>query len=118
MFPDDLPELPPDWEIEFAIELNEGTKPIFMAPYRMGPTKLNELEVQLQDPIDRGFVHPSVFPWGALVLFVRKNDGSMRFCIDYRQLNRVLVKNKYPLPCINDLFDLLEGAKVFSKINL
>jgi hypothetical protein len=110
--------LPPDREIEFTIELMPGTQPIHKAPYRMAPTELKELKEQLQDLLDRGFIQPSVSPWGAPVLFVKKKDGSMRLCIDYRELNKVTIKNKYPLPRIDDLFDQLKGASVFSKIDL
>ena len=89
-----------------------------MAPYRMAPTELKELKKQLKELLDRGFIRPSISPWGAPVLFVRKKDGSMRLCIDYRRLNQVIVKNKYPLPRIDDLLDQLKGASVFSKIDL
>jgi len=82
-----------------------GTAPISIAPYRMAPTELRELKIQLQELLDKGFIHPSVSPWGAPVLFVKKKDGTLRLCIDYRQLNKVTVKNKYPLPRIDDLFD-------------
>ncbi|KAK5839326.1 hypothetical protein PVK06_008103 [Gossypium arboreum] len=84
----------------------------------MAPTELKELKAQLQELTDKGFVRPSFSPWGAPVLFVKKKDGSMRLCIDYRQLNKVTIKNKYPLPRIDDLFDQLKGATVFSKIDL
>src|SRR5262249_46948357 len=84
----------------------------------MAPIELKELKVQLQELMHKGFIRPSVSPWGALVLFVKKKDGSMRLCIDYRELNRVTIKNKYPLPRIDDLFDQLRGAKVFSRIDL
>lgn len=84
----------------------------------MAPTRLKELKQKLQELLDRGFIRPNVLPWGALVLFVRKKDGSMRLCIDYRELNRVTIKNKYPLPRIDDLFDQLKEARVFSKIDL
>jgi hypothetical protein len=110
--------LPPDREVEFTIELMPGTQPIHKAPYRMAPTELRELKEQLQELLDRGFIRPSVSPWGAPVLFVKKKDGSMRMCIDYRELNKVTIKNKYPLPRIDDLFDQLKGASVFSKIDL
>ena len=80
--------------------------------------ELKELKTQLQDLVDKGFIHPSVSPWGAPVLFVKKKDGTMRLCIDYRQLNKVTIKNRYPLPRIDDLFDQLQGASVFSKIDL
>ncbi|KAH9722972.1 Endonuclease [Citrus sinensis] len=118
VFPEELPGLPLEREIEFTIELVSGTTPISKAPYRMAPIELKELKVQLQELLDKGFIRPSVSPWGAPVLFVKKKDGSMRLCIDYRQLNIITVKNKYPLPRIDDLFDQLRGAAVFSKIDL
>ena len=118
VFPDDLPGLPPDREIEFSIDLIQGATPISKAPYRMAPVELKELKVQLQDLLDKGFIRPSVSPWGAPVLFVKKKDGSMRLCIDYRELNKLTVRNKYPLPRIDDLFDQLQGAQYFSKIDL
>ncbi|KAL0540962.1 hypothetical protein IC582_020988 [Cucumis melo] len=105
-------------EVEFAIELEPGTVPISRAPYRMAPAELKELKVQLQELLDKGFIRPSVSPWGVPVLFVKKKDGSMRLCMDYRELNKVTVKNRYPLPRIDDLFDQLQGATVFSKIDL
>ncbi|KAL0551253.1 hypothetical protein IC582_010339 [Cucumis melo] len=118
VFPEELPGLPPHREVEFAIELEPGTVPISRAPYRMAPAELKELKVQLQELLDKGFIRPSMSPWGAPVLFVKKKDGSMRLCIDYRELNKVTVKNRYPLPRIDDLFDQLQGATVFSKIDL
>ncbi|KAL0556882.1 hypothetical protein IC582_005399 [Cucumis melo] len=118
VFPEELPGLPPHREVEFAIELEPGTVPISRAPYRMAPAELKELKVQLQELLDKGFIRPSVSPWGAPVLFVKKKDESMRLCIDYRELNKVTVKNRYPLPRIDDLFDQLQGATVFSKIDL
>ncbi|KAA0039169.1 pol protein [Cucumis melo var. makuwa] len=118
VFPEELPGLPPHREVEFAIELEPGTVPISRAPYRMAPAELKELKVQLQELLDKGFIRPSVSPWGAPVLFVKKKDGSMRLCIDYRELNKVTVKNRYPLLRIDDLFDQLQGATVFSKIDL
>ncbi|KAL0561248.1 hypothetical protein IC582_001670 [Cucumis melo] len=118
VFPDELPGLPPPREVDFAIELEPGTAPISRAPYRMAPAELKELKVQLQELLDKGFIRPSVSPWGAPVLFVKKKDGSMRLCIDYRELNKVTVKNRYPLPRIDDLFNQLQGATVFSKIDL
>ncbi|RVW85873.1 Retrovirus-related Pol polyprotein from transposon 17.6 [Vitis vinifera] len=118
VFPEDLPGLPPEREVEFTIDLVPGTGPMSKAPYRMAPVELKELKVQLQELLDKGFIRPSVSPWGAPVLFVKKKDGSMRLCIDYRELNKVTVRNKYPLPRIDDLFDQLQGACVFSKIDL
>ncbi|KAG8500640.1 hypothetical protein CXB51_002642 [Gossypium anomalum] len=118
VFPEELPGLPPVREVEFGIELVPGTTPISIAPYRMAPTELKELKTQLQELTDRGFARPSFSPWGAPVLFVKKKDGTIRLCIDYRQLNKVTIKNKYPLPRIDDLFDQLKGASVFSKIDL
>ncbi|KAL0561633.1 hypothetical protein IC582_002073 [Cucumis melo] len=118
VFPEELPGLPPHREVEFAIELEPGTVPISRAPYRMALAELKELKVQLQELLDKGFIRPSVSPWSALVLFVKKKDGSMRLCIDYRELNKVTVKNRYPLPRIDDLFDQLQGATVFSNIDL
>ncbi|KAK9077569.1 hypothetical protein SSX86_005906 [Deinandra increscens subsp. villosa] len=118
VFPDDLPGLPPDREVEFKIELVPSAKPVAKAPYRLAPAELQELKTQIQELLDKGFIRPSVSPWGAPVLFVKKKDGSMRMCIDYRELNKLTVKNKYPLPRIDDLFDQLQGAKWFSKIDL
>jgi hypothetical protein len=92
--------------------------PISKAPYRVAPAELKELKEQLQELLDKSFIRPSVSPWGALLLFVKKEDGSMQLCIDYRELNRIIVRNKYPLPRIDDLFDQLQGAQVFSKIDL
>ncbi|KAA3461755.1 DNA/RNA polymerases superfamily protein [Gossypium australe] len=118
VFPEGLPGLPPDREVEFGIDLLPGTVPVSIAPYRMVPKELKELNAQIQELLDRGFIRPSVSPWGASVLFVKKKDESMRMCIDYRQLNKLTIKNKYPLPRIDDLFDQLKGASVFSKIDL
>ncbi|GJS80358.1 putative reverse transcriptase domain-containing protein [Tanacetum coccineum] len=118
VFPDELPGLPPAREIEFGIELIPGAEPISKAPYRMAPVELKELKEQLQEMLENGFIRPSVSPWGAPVLFVKKKDGSMRLCIDYRELNRITIHNRYPLPRIDDLFDQLQGAKYFSKIDL
>ena len=89
-----------------------------MTSHRMAPIKLQELGVQLQKLLDKGFIRPSTLPWGALVLFAKKKDKTLRLCIDYRQLNRVTIKNRYPLPRIDDLFDQLRGAQVYSKIDL
>ena len=118
VFPDDLPGLPQEREIDFPIDLVPGTAPIYLPPYKMAPTELKELKTQLQELVDRELIRPSISPWGALVLFVTKKDDTWRLCIDYRQLNKVTIRNKYPLPLIDDLFDQLQGAKVFSKIYL
>ncbi|NBJ65466.1 hypothetical protein D5266_09835, partial [bacterium c-19] len=117
-FLDDLPGLPPDREIEFVIDTYPEALPVSKNPYRMAPIELKELKVQLQELVDKGFIRSSSSPWGAPVLFVKKKDGSLRMCIDYRELNKLTIKNKYPLPRIDDLFDQLQGAKVFSKIDL
>ncbi|GMI67523.1 hypothetical protein HRI_000421600 [Hibiscus trionum] len=118
VFPEELSGLPPNREVEFGIELYENTTPVSITPYRMAPKELKELKTQLQELLDRGFIRPSVSPWGAPVLFVKKKDGTMRMCIDYRQLNKLTIKNRYPLPRIDDLFDQFRGAAVFSKTDL
>jgi len=118
VFPDDLPGMPPDRDIEFVIELQPGTTPISKRPYRMPPKELAELKIQLQELLDKGFIRPSASPWGCPALFVKKKDDSLRLCVDYRPLNAVTIKNKYPLPRIDVLFDQLAGAKIFSKIDL
>jgi hypothetical protein len=118
VFPDDLPGMPPDRDNEFIIELQPGTAPISKRPYRMPPNELAELKIQLQDLLDKGFICPSASPWGCPALFVKKKDNRLRLCVDYRPLNAVTIKNKYPLPCIDILFDQLARAKVFSKIDL
>lgn len=118
VFPDELPGVPPEREISFEIELMPGTAPISKAPYRMAPAELKEFHIQLKDLIDKGFIRPSYSPWGAPVLFVKKKDGTLRMCIDYRELNKVTIKNRYPLPRIDDLFDQLKGVSLFSKIDL
>jgi hypothetical protein len=118
VFPEELPGMPPEREVEFYIDLIPGTAPIAKRPYRMAPTKLAELKLQIIELQQKGYIRPSSSPWGAPVLFVTKKDGSMRMCIDYRSLNEVTIKNKYPLPRIDDLFDQLQGAKYFSKIDL
>ncbi|KAL8143446.1 hypothetical protein V2J09_016478 [Rumex salicifolius] len=118
IFPDELPGLPPRREVDFTIDLDPGTTPVSRAPYRMAPVEMKELKKQLEELAIKGYIRPSASPWGGPVLFVRKKDGSMRLCIDYRELNKVTVKNKYPLPRIDDLLDQLHGASVFSKIDL
>ncbi|KAH0692437.1 hypothetical protein KY285_019534 [Solanum tuberosum] len=118
VFPEDLPGVSPEWEIDFGIDLLPDTQPISIPPYRMAPTELKELKEQLKDFLDKGFIRPSISPWGAPVLFVKKKDGSLRMCIDYRQLNKVTIKDKYPIPRIDDLFDQLHGASHFSRIDL
>ncbi|GJV52806.1 putative reverse transcriptase domain-containing protein [Tanacetum coccineum] len=118
VFPEDLPGLPPTRQVEFQIDLVPGAAPVARAPYRLAPSELQELSTQLQELSDKGFIRPSSSPWGAPVLFVKKKDGSFRMCIDYRELNKLTVKNRYPLPRIDDLFDQLQGSRVYSKIDL
>jgi hypothetical protein len=118
VFPDELPGMPPDRDIEFTIELQPETTPISKRPYRMPPTELAELKKQLQELLDKGFICLSTSPWGCPTLFVKKKDESLRLCIYYHPLNAVTIKNKYHLPRIDVLFDQLVGAKVFSKIDL
>ncbi|GJS79759.1 putative nucleotidyltransferase, ribonuclease H [Tanacetum coccineum] len=118
VFPDDLSGLPPLWEIKFWIELIPGVVPIAKSPYRLAPFELEGLSGQLNELQDKGFIRPSSSPWGAPILFVKKKDGSFRMCIDYRELNKLTVKNRYPLPRIDDLFDQLQGSQFFSKIDL
>ncbi|GJT26743.1 putative reverse transcriptase domain-containing protein [Tanacetum coccineum] len=118
VFPEDLPGLPPARQVEFQIDLVPGAAPVARAPYRLAPAELQELSTQLQELSDRGFIRPSSSPWGAPVLFVKKKDGSFQMCIDYRELNKLTVKNRYPLLRIDDLFDQLQGSRVYSKIDL
>ncbi|GJY96141.1 reverse transcriptase domain-containing protein [Tanacetum coccineum] len=118
VFPDDLSGLPPVHEIEFRIDLIPGALPVVKSPYRLAPSEMNELSNQLKELQEKGFIRPSHSPWGAPVLFVKKKDGAMRMCIDYRELNKLTIKNRYPLPRIDDLFDQLQGACCFSKIDL
>ena len=117
-FPDELPGLPPHRDVDFGIELHHGTSPISMTPHRTTPVELQELRVQLQELLDKGFIRQSTSPWSAPILFAKKKDKTIRLCIDYRQLNRVTIKNRYPLPRIDDLFDQLRGVRVYSKIGL
>ncbi|GJV41812.1 putative reverse transcriptase domain-containing protein [Tanacetum coccineum] len=118
VFPEDLSGLPPTRQVEFQIDLVPGAAPVARAPYRLAPSEMKELSEQLKELSDKGFIRPSSSPWGAPVLFVKKKDGSFRMCIDYRELNKLTVKNRYPLPRIDDLFDQLQGSSVYSKIDL
>jgi hypothetical protein len=118
VFPKELPRKPPDREVEFVIDILPGTTPTPKRSYKMSVEELKELKKQLTELQEAGYIRPSSSPWGAPVLFVQKKDGSQRICVDYRSLNDVTVKNKYPLPRIEDLFDQMRGARVFSKIDL
>jgi hypothetical protein len=118
VFPEDLPGMPPDCDIEFIIELLPGTPPISKRPYRMPVNELVELKKQIVELQLKGFIRPSSSSWGAPVLFMEKKDGTQWMCVDYRSLNEVTIKNKNPLPRIEDLFDQMKGASVFSKIDL
>jgi hypothetical protein len=118
VFPEELPGMPREREIEFVIELVPGTTPIFKRPYRMTANQLAELKEQLQELLDKGYIQPSASPWGAPVIFIPKKDGTQRMYVDYRSINEVTIKNKYPLPGIDDLVDQLKGACIFSKIDL
>ncbi|GKD25574.1 putative reverse transcriptase domain-containing protein [Tanacetum coccineum] len=118
VFPEEFPGLPPPRQVEFQIDLVSGAAPVSRAPYRLAPSEMRELSVQLQGLLEKGFIHPSLSPWGALVLFVKKKDGSFRMCIDYHGLNKLTVKNRYPLPRINNLFNQLQGSSMYSKIDL
>jgi hypothetical protein len=118
VFPEDLPGLLPERDVEFVIELKPGTAPIYRRSYRMPPNELVELKTQLQDLLEKGFIRPSSSPWGCPAIFVKKKDQTLRMCVDYRPLNEVTIKNKYPLPRIDILFYQLTGARVFSKIDL
>ncbi|GKE45586.1 hypothetical protein Tco_1472870 [Tanacetum coccineum] len=117
-FPKYLPDLPLTRQVEFQIALIPGVAPVARAPYRLAPSEMKELSKQLKELSDKGFIRPSSSPWGAPVLFVKKKDGSFRMCIDYRELNKLIVKNRYPLPRIDDVFDQLQGSNVYSKIDL
>jgi hypothetical protein len=118
VFSDDLPSMPLDRDVEFTIELQPDTAPISRRPYKMTPKELAKLKVQLKELLDKGYIHPSSSPWGCPALFVKKKDQSLRLCVDYRRLNVITIKNKYPLPRIDILSDQLAGDKVFSKVNL
>ncbi|GJT21788.1 putative reverse transcriptase domain-containing protein [Tanacetum coccineum] len=118
VFPDDLPGLPPHRQVEFKIDLVSGATHVARAPYRLASSKMKELSKQLQELSEKGFIRPSSSPWGAPVLFMKKKDGTFRMCIDYRELNKLTIKNRYPLPRIDDLFNQLQGSSVYSKIDL
>ncbi|GJZ49273.1 putative reverse transcriptase domain-containing protein [Tanacetum coccineum] len=118
VFLEDFPGLPPARPVEFQIDLILGAVPVARAPYRLAPSKIKELSEQLQELSDKGFIRPSSLPWGASVLFVKKKDGSFKMCIDYREINNLTMKNRYPLPRIDDLFDQLQGSNIYSKIDL
>ncbi|GKF03460.1 putative reverse transcriptase domain-containing protein, partial [Tanacetum coccineum] len=118
VFPEDLPGLPPPRQVEFRIDLILDAAHVARAPYHLAPSEMKELSKQLQELLEKSFIRPSSSPWGALVLFVKKKDGSFRVCIDYRELNKLTIKNRYPLPRIDDLFDQLQGSSVYSKIDL
>ena len=105
VFPDELPGLPPQRDVDFCIKLHPDTSPISMTPHRMTPVELQELKVQILELWDKGLIRLSTSPWGAPVMFAKKKDKTLRLCIDYRQLNKVMIKNRYPLPRIDDLFD-------------
>ena len=115
---EELPGMPPDRDIEFVIELIPGTAPISQRPYRMNPEELAEQKKQLADMLSKGLIRPSASPWGSPIIFVDKRDGTTSLCVDYRKLNDVTIRNKYPLPKIEDLFHQMNGARVFSKIDL
>jgi hypothetical protein len=118
VFPEVLPGMSPDRDIEFVIELKPGTSPIYKTPYRMVIPELAELKEHIMELLEKGFIRLSSSSWGAPVIFVPKKDGTQRLCMDYHALNEVTIKNKYPLPRIDDLFDQLRGTCVFSKIDL
>ena len=118
VFSDDIIGLSPNREVDFTIDLIPGTESISIPPYRMAPVELRELKAQLEELLSKGFIRPSISPWGALVLFVKKKGGSFLLCIDYMQLNKVTIRNQYPLPRIDELFDQLQGSRVYSKIDL
>ena len=118
VFLEEIPGLPSKQDLDFSIELTSGSVLASKSPYRMSAPKLVELKLQLQELIEKGYIQPTVSPWGVLILFVRKKDGTMQMCIDYHQLNKMTIKNRYPLPRIDDLFDQVGGAKIFSNNDL
>jgi hypothetical protein len=118
VFLEDVPSLPLRRDIDFSIELAPGAVSMSRTPYRMSTPKLVELKLQLKEMMEKGYIHHNVSPWGSIALFVKNKDGTLRLCIDYRKLNKTTIKNKYPLPRINDLFDQLRDASILSKIDL
>ena len=110
VFPEELPQLPPERELDFMIELKPGAELISKTPYRMTTPDLRELQIQLKELLDLGLIRPSISPWGAPVIFVKKKGGFLWFCIDYKDLNNATMKNGYPIPRIDDLFDQMKGA--------
>ncbi|GKF50195.1 hypothetical protein Tco_0146662, partial [Tanacetum coccineum] len=120
VFLEDLPGIPPTQQVKFQIDLIPGAAPVARAPvpYRLASSEIKELSDQLQELFNKGFIRPTSSPWGAPVLFIKKKDGSCQMCIDYRELNKLTVKNRYPLPRIDDLFNQLQGSTVNSKIDL
>ena len=113
VFPNEIPELPPSRDVDFTIDFIPGASPVSMAPYRMAPAELSKLKKQIEDLLEKKLIRPSASPWGAPMLLVKKKDGSSRLCVDYRQLNKLNIKNKYPLSRIDDFLDQLRGAAVF-----
>jgi hypothetical protein len=118
VFPEELPGMPPDRDIEFVTEWKPGTTPIYKTPYRKATLELAELKEHIKELLEKGFIHPSSSPWGTPMIFVPKKDGTQRLCVDYHAVNEVTVKNKYPLPRIDYLFHQPYGVCVFSKIDL
>jgi len=118
VFPEEILELPRSKDVDFTIDLIPGAGPVSMAPYRMAPTELAELKKQIEDLLEKKFIRPSASPWGAPILLVKKKDVGSRLCVDYRQLNKLTIKNKYPLPRIDELLDQLRRATMISKIDL
>jgi hypothetical protein len=117
VFPEELPGMSPNQDIEFVIELKPGTTPIYKTPYRLATPELAELKEYIKELLDKGFICPSSSSWGAPLIFVPKKGGIQWLCVDYRALNEVTIKDKYPLPWIDNLFDQLHGVCVFSKID-
>jgi len=107
VFLEEIPRLPPKREIHFEIELEPSARPISKPPYLVAPAELRELNIHLEDLLQKGYIRPSVSPWGAPILVVKNKDETLRLCVGYRESNKVIVNNKYPLPRIDDLFDQL-----------